>query len=236
MKILKEALDILFPQCCLICGKMSDVSINKVPVCKKCLADMVLIPKYQRWQFCLSEPYKGDRYPGLPLYICFVYKGKVTDLIHRVKFGQKAELARMMGYLTGNSLKADGVFVDAVIPIPLSYGRLMERGFNQAEEMGIEISRILNVPVLTGVISRPKETKRQAELTDDSQRARNISGAFSFNPNYSVYGMTILLVDDVATTGNTLHEASSVLLENGADNVLCCAFAGNRTVKNAETY
>lgn len=236
MRILKEALDIMFPRNCMICGGLSDLKILDAHVCKRCLQSIVRLPLENRWQFCRSEPFTGDKYPALTLYVPFAYEGQVSSVIHKIKFGKKQELARMLGFFLGESLKKDNVIFDAVIPVPLSRSRLEERGFNQAAVIGSMISEVLNVPILCDVLIRSRETQRQAELKDNVRRADNVLGAFVFNESYSVDGLRVLLVDDVATTGNTLYEAASVLLQNGASSVLCCAFASNRARKNAETY
>lgn len=236
MRIIKEALDIMFPKECLICGKISDIRLFDVPLCKKCLTDLVPVPEDKRWQFCLSEPYENDTCPTLTLYVPFKYEGRITGIIHRIKFGQKSELTAILGTLLGKCLNNDNVSCDAVIPVPLSAERLSERGFNQAELIGLYVGKELGIPLLKDVLVRSKNTKRQAEIKDNLRRAANMSGAFKFNDDYSVDGMSILLIDDVATTGNTLHEAAEVLLLNGASKVLCCAFASNRSVKNVESY
>lgn len=236
MRILKEALDVMFPKECMLCGNVSDIVMFGAPVCKRCLTEIVPLPKDKRWQFCLSEPYENDSCPGLPLYVPFRYEGNITRAIHRIKFGKKRELALMIGSFLGECLLNDGVICDAVIPVPLSSERLTERGFNQAQIMGMGLSSRMGIPLLSDVLVRIKNTDRQAEIKDNLMRAQNITGAFGFNDEYSIDGLTILLLDDVATTGNTLHEAASVLLENGAGKVLCCAFASNRSVKNIESF
>ena len=226
----------MFPKTCMICGKISDLRILDAYVCKRCLQSIVRVPKVNRWQFCRSEPFTGDKYPTLTLYVPFAYEGRVSSVIHNIKFGCKPELAGMLGMMLGESLRRDGVFFDAIVPIPLSDVRLKGRGFNQAGVMAGEISKVMDVPFLDDVLIRNRNTHRQAEYKENSDRAMNVMDAFSFNEKYLIDGLTILLVDDVATTGNTLYEGAVVLLQNGAASVLCCAFASNRAAKNAETY
>ncbi|MCR5327901.1 MAG: ComF family protein, partial [Saccharofermentans sp.] len=86
------------------------------------------------------------------------------------------------------------------------------------------------------LLIRTKDTNRQAEIRDANERANNVTGAFAVSDDWDVTGLTVLLVDDVATTGSTLHEAATAIKKAGADKVLCVAFAGNRQVKNAEPF
>ena len=83
---------------------------------------------------------------------------------------------------------------------------------------------------------RIRDTKRQSEITDKGLRALNVSHAFVVSDDWDVTGLTVIVVDDVATTGSTLHEAAATLYKAGASKVLCVAFAGNRNVKNAKPF
>ena len=86
------------------------------------------------------------------------------------------------------------------------------------------------------MLFRSKDTQRQSQITDTNLRERNVKGAFEVSDNWDVTGLRVIVVDDVATTGATLHEAAKVLLRAGASKVLCVAFAGNRVVRNAEPF
>ena len=83
---------------------------------------------------------------------------------------------------------------------------------------------------------RTRDTGRQSDINDINKRAGNVRGAFEVSSNWDVTGLRVVVVDDVATTGATLHEAAKVLYKAGAAKVLCVAFAGNRNVKNAEPF
>ena len=72
--------------------------------------------------------------------------------------------------------------------------------------------------------------------TDKNLRANNVSGAFGVSERWDLTGMTVIIVDDVATTGATLHEAAVALYNAGASKVLCIALAGNRSAKNTEPF
>ena len=95
---------------------------------------------------------------------------------------------------------------------------------------------ILNLPIIENGLVRIRNTQRQTGLKDNTMRSANIIGAFDIGESNDFRGKTVLLVDDVATTGNTLHEAACKLLESGATKVLCVALCGNRGIKNEELF
>ena len=166
----------------------------------------------------------------------FPYKGILERAIPGIKFGKKIELARMLGVILGSCIKREGISADLIVPIPLSEARLEERGFNQAHEIAYPVAKINSIPITDGLLVRVKDTKRQSQITDIGQRARNVKGAFDVSEDWDVTGLRVIVVDDVATTGATLHEAAKVLYKAGASKVLCVAFAGNRVVRNSEPF
>ena len=152
------------------------------------------------------------------------------------EFGKKIELARLFGAILGSYIFSEGIRADLIVPVPLSEERLAERGFNQAYEIAFPVSKIAGIPLADGCLIRTRDTGRQSEIKDINRRAVNVRGAFDAGSNWDVEGLTVIVVDDVATTGATLHEAAKVLYKAGAAKVLCIAFAGNRTLKNAEPF
>ena len=248
----RGAVDLILPYRCAICGRVSDTEdrfadygslydelFGKAPelhVCGKCLSSLNILEWDRRWSLCLSNPSGNDTCPGLALYMPFAYRGIVEHAVPKIKFGKKIELARLFGCLLGSCLCYEGISADMVVPVPLSPGRLEERGFNQASEIAYPVARINGLPFAGDLLIRTRETKRQSEIRDNNERSANVKGAFDVSDHWDVTGMTVLVVDDVATTGATLHEAAEALYRAGASKVLCAAFAGNRAVKNAEPF
>ena len=130
----------------------------------------------------------------------------------------------------------DGIAADIVIPVPLSSGRLRERGYNQAAEIAKPVSSLLGIAFAPDALIRKRNTGKQSELKLGFDRYDNVRNAFAVSDAWDVEGLTVILTDDVATTGFTMHEAAVALYEAGAAKVLCAAFAGNRLVKNAEPF
>jgi len=248
----RGAVDLILPFRCLICGDVSDIEErfenyehlylsvfgkeSELHICGKCLSALNISDEDLRWFLCLSNPVENDPCPGLPLFMPFPYKGILERAIPGIKFGKKIELARMLGIILGSCVKNEGILGDLIVPIPLSEERLEERGFNQAYEIAYPVARINSIPIADGCLVRVKDTQRQSQITDTNLRARNVKGAFAVSDDWDVTGLRVIVVDDVATTGATLHEAAKVLYKAGAAKVLCVAFAGNRVVRNAEPF
>ena len=245
---LKETMDFMFPKSCSICGRLADAgdrfsqyedfslalsgNSSGLQVCGKCLSSFAPCEHDKRWFLCLSDPYDGDPFPGLALYLPLAYEGTVKRAMPAVKFGKKAYLARFFGCLLGSFMKCDSVHADLIVPVPLSAQRLKERGFNQAAEMAKPASAILGIPYAGDVLYRNRNTHRQTELKGTLDRIANVTGAFGVSEEWDLTGLTVIVVDDVVTTGFTLHEAAVALYEAGAEKVLCAAFAGNRQANN----
>jgi ComF family protein len=248
----KRAADLILPFKCPVCGGVSDTEERfgnydrlytefygtepELHICGKCLSMLDASDEDKRWFLCLSNPVENDPCPGLALYMPFPYKGIPERAVPAIKFGKNKELARLFGTVLGSFLRDEGIRADLIVPIPLSEKRLAERGFNQAYEIAYPVSRINSVPVAEDCLIRTRDTGRQSEIHDSNKRAGNVRGAFEVNSSWDVTGLSIVIVDDVATTGATLHEAALVLYKAGAAKVLCVAFAGNRMLKNAEPF
>ncbi len=150
--------------------------------------------------------------------------GPARRLVHRLKYSDRAELARPIGRWmarAGAELLAEA---DLLVPVPLHPLRLWRRRFNQAAALAREISRQTGVPCDSGSLKRVKATKSQVGLSR-AQRAENMQGAFRVAEGQDLKGRRIVLVDDVLTSGATLNAASRILLRAGAERVDALVFA-----------
>ena len=166
----------------------------------------------------------------------FPYAQLASRMVPAVKFRGKKELARLAGIMTGALMAEDGITADIVVPVPLAPERYKERGFNQAAEIAFPSAGLLGTAYGGDILVRNRVTGRQSELRNGTERFDNVRNAFSVSDAWDISGLSIILTDDVATTGFTMHEAALALYKAGADSVLCAAFAGNRLVKNAEPF
>jgi ComF family protein len=125
------------------------------------------------------------------------------------------------------SLKATDIETpDCLIPIPLGLKRLQMRGYNQSLELARSIHSLSDVPLHHKVLRREKETLAQSNLSRQERR-RNLRGAFMVDPKQAghIDGRHVALIDDVMTTGETLHAAAKVLKAHGARTITNLVFA-----------
>ncbi len=142
------------------------------------------------------------------------------------KYGDRLDLARMMGRWmarAGHELTRDA---DALLPVPLHWRRLWARRFNQSAALATAISGICGVPVLHDALKRVRATPQQVGLSKP-ERADNVQGAFRVpsDQKISVAGRRLVLIDDVLTSGATVDTCARALLRAGAAHVDVLVFA-----------
>ncbi|WP_321368871.1 ComF family protein [uncultured Desulfuromusa sp.] len=140
------------------------------------------------------------------------YDQSLRRAIHHFKFSGKISLDRSLGVLLDRAVARD-LSLDLVVPVPLHHKRLQQRSYNQALLLAREFSRNRKLPLAADRLIKIKATESQQGLSA-KQRAENLHGAFKLQG--SVSGATVLLIDDVLTTGATVEACSQVLLAGGA--------------------
>ena len=239
-KLLHEAVHFLVPDVCMICGRVLVDGQNSHPetrswgVCLSCMSTMPVRVCRERWFPCLSDPYDSDPIKDFRVWVLMLYERPVTGLLRRLKFNSSRYCGDFLGTLMGQELKHDLDFpADAVIPVPLSATRKKARGYNQAAVLGEKIAESLDIPLLEEVLVRVRHTRAQSHLSGPYARIKNLDGAFAVEKDWDITGWTILLVDDILTTGSTLHEAARVLYAQGAGSVVGLVAASHRLFKNS---
>ena len=157
------------------------------------------------------------------------YQGVVRKAVLGLKYKFALEIAGELAAHTTNAIKNYTGFMPqevVLVPIPLYWLRGNWRGFNQVEAVGKGIASSLGWKFASDLLIRKKSAKPQAELKGE-QRMRNIKGVFALNPHYSSFMIhnTIILFDDVWTTGSTLKEAAKVLKRAGINNLWALTLA-----------
>ncbi len=186
-----------FPAKCYICRNPSE----KI-VCKNCEKNIVFI----------------DKRVGDDFFIC-EYSGVIEKAIKLLKFHKRIKLGLFLADIVNNHNPYNNF--DFIVPVPLHKNRFRERGFNQSEIISYKLSKSTQKAILNSVLFRTKDTKHQFEL-NKKERKINVQGAFETNKptNSIIKDSTILIVDDIYTTGSTISECKKELIKNGAKKVL----------------
>lgn len=209
--ILDLLIDFVYPKKCVGCGRIGEF------LCDDCLRELEYTE--QICPECGEESVMGWTHEkckkklGLDgLISVFTYQDeKVRNVIDGIKFDFNRELVEIVV----NSCDFDlGVRFDYIVPIPLYFYRENWRGFNQAEELGKRISEQTGVEMV-GALKRVVNTKQQSLLKDRDDRKKNLQGAYIVGSGVDLKEKTVLLVDDVFTTGSSLKEACKVLKKAG---------------------
>lgn len=221
---------------CIVCGRELHGK-TRYRTCNTCYAQMEVIEEraclkcgkrlFAEEEYCLDCQNHEKAFDRAIAPLC--YMGAASAIVMDLKFHGKRYLAETMAkYMTDKFLSV-GLTADVVIPVPLHANRLKERGFNQSALLAKEIASSLALPLDEKSAVRVKDTLVSSKLEGGRKaREENMKDAFSVTDKEAVKGKTILLVDDVLTTGTTANELSAVLRKAGAKRIYVLTFATTR--------
>ncbi|MHB8418836.1 MAG: phosphoribosyltransferase family protein [Myxococcales bacterium] len=166
---------------------------------------------------------RGRLAPLSGVRCAFVHEGPLAEALHRFKYRSRDDLGTLLGGLLARAPLPVAATPDLLLaPVPLHRRRLGERGYDQAWLLASALAEDLRLPALPRLLHRTRDTRPQVGL-DRAEREANVRGAFEAGSAAS--GRTILLVDDVLTTGATLREAARALRRAGALDVFALTLA-----------
>lgn len=204
-------------QSCTLCGKDLPSAPSITYLCEVCYQDIDLYPLGYDLSYHNPKVFQQldlDYVAGLTAISD--YHWPIEQLLKNLKFHQQPFIARIIADLMFQQLEnLPWSKLDRIASIPLHTSRELDRGYNQSQVITEFLNRKLSVTPFAG-LERVKKTQPQTEL-NRRQRKQNLNGAF--NCRQDISGQTILLIDDVLTTGTTINQASKVLKESGASEV-----------------
>lgn len=204
--IFENILNLIYPQTCGICGKLSPKSL-----CNKC---KVKLEKEYEFQ---TDNYEEDTSKNFIEHSYFFkYENLIRSQILALKFQEKPYIYKTIAYFLENMQKSFENLrkYDIMIIVPISKQRKRDRGYNQSELIAKEISKIIKVPIAKKILYKTKNTTPQS-LLNKKEREENAKGAYEVHNITKLYNKKILIIDDIYTTGNTVNECANMLLQKG---------------------
>ena len=212
MKWIDDLKELLFPRYCKVCGRR--LMLSEEHLCLGCLLnlprthyelnpDNLLMQHFMEWPEVVRAT----------AYFYYSKDGKYSKLIHHLKYLGHPKVGTYLGRLASNELQASGFFdgIDLIIPVPLAKKRKKKRSYNQCDYIAQGISEVTGIAVCTDCIERSTNTETQTNK-GQIERWKNTEGIFHIKNAEALKGKHVLILDDVATTGATLHACISTLL------------------------
>ncbi|MCD6386112.1 ComF family protein [Candidatus Sumerlaeota bacterium] len=238
----EAVLSFFFPARCAVCNErlkeseelLCDVCRQEIrwidlPDCPVCGAGASKMPRSRGkpdFSHCPTCPSRKR-----PVYFdrCFsavYYNDTAAEIVKNLKFNRLFSASTFMARLMFIRMQENfsPIKFDCIIPVPLHPRRQRLRGYNQAELIAEELSRLIHIPLATELLLRTRFTKKQTELTPED-RYFNVNDAFAVREPELLNDKKVLLIDDVYTTGSTLNSAAKALKLAGAKTVIAFTFA-----------
>jgi ComF family protein len=235
-RLVRLAEVVIFPSFCRTCGKLLERPGERV-ICRDCLDEIVPCraphcPSCGRFFEGTGESHLCgsclDAAPPFALHrSAGRYGGRLKEAILLLKYRGFRPLGRELAAFAHRALeREEGLWwnVECLVPVPLHRRRYRERGFNQAGLLAREVGRLTGLPVERRVLKKVQATAAQTSL-ERGERRENVRGAFSVVRPERIRGKTVLLVDDVYTTGATVRECAGALRNAGAGEVRALTLA-----------
>ena len=212
----------LLPPTCILCGADGMENLDLCSTCYQnlpvnlnpCQGCAEALPRHSDQLYCSRCLQKQPIFDNA--YVPFLHQGVIRYLITSLKFSAHYKNARLLGNLLAKQYPPSQQHPEMIIPVPLHHTRYCHRGFNQSIEIARAVSQSLNIPLHVTNCIRNRNTPHQTGLSAE-KRQTNLNNAFSIIKPISVQHIAIL--DDVMTTGSTLHELACTLKQSGVPRV-----------------
>ena len=212
----KAALDFFLPMYCVGCRREGS------GICRQCLAGMSELQAYCEVCAQPGEARRCRRCSRSPLPIngiraVYPFEGVIRSAAHAFKYRNYRALAPEIAGLLASRLEAARIPATLLVPVPMHPRRERSRGYNQAGLLAAELGKLTGIPIGEGVLERAVDSPPQVQRASRADRMRIAEGTFSAAA--TVEGESVLVIDDVVTTGNTMAACAKALWGASADSV-----------------
>lgn len=216
-------MSIFFPKHCPFCGRLMETHRT---YCEECEENLPWI-SWEPAGVCSESSFLTR------LYVPFVYDGLAANAVKNLKFYNKRGYSRPLGSLLAQHIRRvdpDSHF-DCIIPIPMTKQDIRKRGYNQSELIARFLGESLGIPMFKNRLIKVHQTHKQHQLNAE-ERTVNLDGAFALKNPEGLQEKSILLCDDVFTTGATLQEAAKTLKAAGVGKISAVVVAATEKLEN----
>jgi ComF family protein len=226
-KAVDGILDFIYPPQCLICAAAEHATLTP-HLCEGCVHALFAEPSVPPFDLRDSLDRHGTSPPVDACHAAWPFSETMQKIVHAMKYGSKPSLGRLLA--KGMSRRIDGRMFcrspeSVIAPVPMHTRRQRERGYNQSAVLARELARCWNLPLNLKALRRRRDTVQQALLPTAAERHINVQDAFHVKPLEVFAHKTVLLVDDVVTTGSTANSCAEALKSAGATRVYVLAAA-----------
>lgn len=221
-----DFIHILFPRPCVACHTI--LLYQEQHICTKCRFSLPKRNDHLSERTDLLQKFAYEpKVKQVMAFLYFVKGGVAQRIIRALKYHNVPEIGVLVGDWYGRDLAVLQLPVSAIIPVPLHVSKLRSRGFNQSEEFARGLSNRLKIPVYTHLVKRIKATSTQTRKTK-VQRWKNMDAVYEVTDPAALAGHSVLLVDDVLTTGATLGELVTELVKYDVHAIYIATIAAGR--------
>ncbi|MBO5179877.1 MAG: ComF family protein [Clostridia bacterium] len=211
--MLNKIVDYVYPRVCGFCNKI----ISEEYTCKICQEKLKYIYESEKQLISVNKNFE--------ILVCaYKYKGIIRSKLLQYKFKNKKYLYLSLSERLVKLLNRYSKEIDFIIPVPIHFMRSFERGYNQSMLIAQFIAQKMNIELRNNILKKVHNNKPQSILSA-SKRKKNVSNVYIVKNSNAIRGKTILLIDDIYTTGATVNECSRILKENGAKKIIVATIA-----------
>lgn len=235
-EFLKFLISLVYPNRCAGCGELIEYGKYWCDDCES-LLEFIPMPVCggcgESKEKCKCK--QNETHEWQSIAAPFYYNGVVRNAIFRFKFRGKSKLSLMFAEYMAEALEIQlqGKQFDIAACVPMSKKGKRERGYNQSELLARDVAKLLNIEFYPDLLTKVRKTETQHSLPSQ-QRAGNVFGAYAVSKEVSLDGKTVLLCDDIKTTGSTLSECCKMLKLSGVKEVFCICAAVTPTKEKVD--
>ena len=210
--------DFIFVTSCFHCGRRLERDEKRI--CRQCWDSLIEVDEHDHTYSVLKERFADGGVIDDSISLYYFEKGNLLQsLAHALKYQEIVQIGFELGEKLGRRLVQKKIQCDTIVPVPLNKQKQRERGYNQSEFIAKGIASIMPGAKVSNVVHRVKNTVTQTHL-NAQERQDNVSGAFVLSDSANIARRTVLIVDDIITTGSTIQEVAKTLKMGEAKKII----------------